>query len=294
MGLSGGGWGGVERFRTLRLWIININHSILMNVFFHVETSAKEERAGGSEEQEEHQFSDVEESEDDDDDNDDDEEEEEECVSHDDPPSSCSSDTHPSTGGHSSCSRRSHQGTPDPEPPGPSPSTSGQEHPSRGVWPGRRAASPSSRRALFSRRPWKASSRTFSPSSESCSPSRSLSPRLELSSPLHSLSPRTEVPSPSRHVSLSPERGLSPIRPLSPLHPVSSSSCRPSQTRTPTSPPRLPQRTPGYLPWESPGTKFTPSVSLLISPNNNVKNLFEELLNYNNTMIFLCILLHKK
>uniref|UniRef100_H3CWB1 HIVEP zinc finger 3 n=1 Tax=Tetraodon nigroviridis TaxID=99883 RepID=H3CWB1_TETNG len=87
------------------------------------ETSAKEEKAGGSEEQEEHQFSDVEESEDEDD-NDDDEEEEEECASHEDPQSSCSSDTHPSTGGHSSCSRRSPQGTPDPEPPGPSPSTS--------------------------------------------------------------------------------------------------------------------------------------------------------------------------
>lgn len=250
---------------------------MLCCVSFRVETSAKEERAGGSEEQEEHQFSDVEESEDDDD-NDDDEEEEEECGSHDDPPSSCSSDTHPSSAGQSSCSRRSQQGTPDPEPPGPNPTTSGQEQPARGVWPSRRAASPSSRRALFSRRPWKASPRAFSPSSESCSPSRSLSPRLELSSPLHSLSPRTEVPSPSRHVSYSPERGPSPIRPLSPLRPVSPSCCRPSQTRTPTSPPRLHQRSPGYLPWESPGTKVTPSVSLLIPPphnNNDVKNLLE-------------------
>lgn len=221
------------------------------------------EQAGGSEEQEEHQCSDVEESEEDDDDNDDDEEEEEESASHDDPPSSCSSDTHPSTGGHSSCSRGSQQGTPEPEPPGPSPTRSAQEHPARGVWPSRRAASPGSRRALFSRRPWKASARAFSPSSESCSPSRSLSPRLELSSPLHSLSPRTEVPSPSQHISLSPERGLSPIRPLPTVSP---SCCWPSQSRTPPSPIRLQHRTPGCLPWESPGTMGTPSVSLYIYP----------------------------
>lgn len=213
-------------------------------------TAGSEERACGSEEQEEHQFSDVEESEDDDD-NDDDEEEEEESASHDDPPSSCSSDTHPSTGGQSSCSRHSQQGTPDPEP-SPSPV---QEPSPRGVWPSRRAASPCSRRALFSRRGWKASPRAFSPSSESCSPSRSLSPRLELSSPIHSLSPRTELSSPNRHVSPSPERGPSPIRPLSPLHPISPSSYRSSQARAPPSPLGLQHRTPGYLPWESPGTK---------------------------------------
>lgn len=117
-----------------------------------------------------------------------------------------------------------------------------------GVWPSRRAASPGSRRALFSRRAWKASPRGFSPSSESCSPSRSLSPRLELSSPLQSLSP-------SRHVSPSSERGLSPIRTLSPLRPISPSCYRSSQTWTPPSQLKLQHRTPGYLPWESPGGK---------------------------------------
>ncbi|XP_070691123.1 transcription factor HIVEP3 isoform X2 [Pempheris klunzingeri] len=217
------------------------------------EETGSDERVCGSEEQEEHQFSDVEESEDDDD-NDDDDDEEEESASHDDPQSSCSSDTHPSTGGHSSCSRHSQQGTPESEPPGLSPSP-GQEPPPRGVWPSRRAASPGSRRALFSRRGWKASPRAFSPSSESCSPSRSLSPRLELSSPIHSLSPRTELSSPSRHVSPSPERGPSPIRPLSPLLPILPSCYRSSQARTPPSPLGLQHRTPGYLPWESPGTK---------------------------------------
>ncbi|XP_049902452.1 transcription factor HIVEP3 [Epinephelus moara] len=217
------------------------------------ETGGSDERPCGSEEQEEHQFSDVEESEDDDD-NDDDDDEEEGSASHDDPPSSCSSDTHPSTGGHSSCSRHSQQGTPDPEAPGPSASSS-QEPSPRGVWPSRRAASPGSRRALFSRRGWKASPRAFSPSSESCSPSRSLSPRLELSSPIHSLSPRTELSSPSRHVSPSPERGPSPIRPLSPLRPISPSCYRSPQARTPPSPLLLQHRSPGYMPWESPGTK---------------------------------------
>ncbi|XP_018542230.1 transcription factor HIVEP3 isoform X2 [Lates calcarifer] len=219
------------------------------------EETGSDERVCGSEEQEEHQFSDVEESEDDDD-NDDDDDEEEESASHDDPPSSCSSDTHLSTGGHSSCSRHSKQGTPDPEhPPGPSPSP-GKERSPRGVWPSsRRAASPGSRRALFSRRGWKASPRAFSPSSESCSPSRSLSPRLELSSPIHSLSPRTELSSPSRHVSPSPERGPSPIRPLSPLRPISPSCYRSSQARTPPPPLGLQHRTTGYLPWESPSSK---------------------------------------
>ncbi|XP_023275530.1 transcription factor HIVEP3 [Seriola lalandi dorsalis] len=218
------------------------------------ETAGSDERVCGSEDREEHQFSDVEESEDDDD-NDDDDDEEEESASHDDPPSSCSSDTHISTGGHSSCSRHSQQGTPDPEPPpGPSPSPC-QERSPRGIWPSRRAASPGSRRALFSRRGWKASPRAFSPSSESCSPSRSLSPRLELSSPIHSLSPRTELSSPSRHVSPSPERGPSPIRPLSPLHPISPSCYRSSQARTPPLPLGLQHRTAGYLPWESPSTK---------------------------------------
>ncbi|XP_034410155.1 transcription factor HIVEP3 isoform X2 [Cyclopterus lumpus] len=213
------------------------------------EETGSEERVCGSEDQEEHQLSDAEDSEDDD--NGDDDDEEEEFASHDDP-SSCSSDTHPSTGGHSSCSRRSQQGTPDPEPPGPSP---GLELSPRGVWLSRRAASPGSRRALFSRRGWKASPRAFSPSSESCSPSRSLSPRLELASPIRSFSPRTELSSSSRHVSPSPERGPSPIRPLSPLCTILPSCYRSSQARTPPSPLWLPHRTPGYLPWESPGTR---------------------------------------
>ncbi|XP_029929170.1 transcription factor HIVEP3 [Myripristis murdjan] len=216
------------------------------------ETAGSDERVCGSEEQEEHQFSDVEESEEDDD-NADDDEEEEESSSHDDPPSSCSSDTHPSTGGRSSCSRQSQQGTPEREAPGTSRSPSQEPSPRR-LWPSRRATSPGSRRALFSRRGWNASPRAFSPSSESCSPSRSLSPRLELSSPIRSLSPRTELSSPSRHVSPSPERGPSPIRALSPLHPLSSSCYRASQSRAPPSPLGTQHRTPGYLPWESPGT----------------------------------------
>ncbi|XP_062254881.1 transcription factor HIVEP3 [Platichthys flesus] len=213
------------------------------------ETAGSEERVCGSEDKEEHQFSDLEESEDEDDDNDD---EEEESVSHDEQPSSCSSDTHQSPGGRSSSSRLSQQGTPDPEAPaGSSPS---REHSPRGVWLRRRAASPGSRRALFSRRGWKASPRAFSPRSESCSPSRSLSPRLELSSPIHSLSPRTELSSPGRHVSPSPERGPSPIRPLSPLRPIST-SCYRSRARTPPWPLWLQHRAPGYLPWESPSTQ---------------------------------------
>ncbi|XP_026148837.1 transcription factor HIVEP3 isoform X2 [Mastacembelus armatus] len=216
------------------------------------EETGSDERVCGSEEQEEHQFSDVEESEDDDDNDDEEEEEEDESASHDDPASSCSSDTQPSTGGRSS-SRHSQQETPDPEPPGSSTSP-GQERSPRGVWPSRRAGSPGSRRALFSRRGWKASPRAFSPSSESCSPSRSLSPRLELSSPIHSLSPRTELSPSSRHVSPSPERGPSPIRPLSPLRPISPICYRPSRARTPPSPLRLGHRTTGYLPWESPST----------------------------------------
>lgn len=184
-------------------------------------------------------------------DDDDNEDEDEETPSHEDPLSSCSSDTHPSTGGHSSGSRRSQQGTPDLDP-SPSP---GQEPSLRGVWPSRRAASPGRRRALFSRRGWKASPRAFSPSSESCSPSRSLSPRLELSSPIHSLSPRTELSSPSRHVSPSPERRPSTVRPLSPLRPVSPSCYQASRVWTPPSPLEAQHKTSGHLPWESPGLK---------------------------------------
>uniref|UniRef100_A0A3Q2DEH4 Transcription factor HIVEP3-like n=1 Tax=Cyprinodon variegatus TaxID=28743 RepID=A0A3Q2DEH4_CYPVA len=195
-----------------------------------------EEHVFGSEEQEEHQFSDVEESDEEEDDDEDDEEEEdeeeeeEESTSHEDPPSSCSSDTNPSTGGHTSGGRRSERGTSDPDPGPP------QEPAPRGVWPGRRTASPGRRRALYSRRGWKGSPRAFSPSNESCSPSRSLSPRLELSSPIHSLSPRTDLSSPSRHVSPSPERRPSPVRAHSPLHPISSSCYRPSTIGTPPSP----------------------------------------------------------
>ncbi|XP_054636905.1 transcription factor HIVEP3 isoform X2 [Dunckerocampus dactyliophorus] len=217
------------------------------------ETGGREERACYSEEQEEHRFSNIEESEDDDD-NDDDDDEDEEEESHDDPPSSCSSDTHVSTGGRSKCSGLSRQCTPEPERAGPSPSP-GLEASQRGAWHSRRAASPGSRKALFSRRSWKASPRTFSPSSESCSPSHSLSPRLELSSPVQSLSPRTELPSPGRQVSPSPERGPSPVRPVSPLRPILSGCYRLSQARTPPLPVAVQQRTLGYLPWEHLSTK---------------------------------------
>ncbi|XP_061807839.1 transcription factor HIVEP3 isoform X2 [Nerophis lumbriciformis] len=217
------------------------------------EETAHEERACYSEEQEEHRFSNVEESEDDDD-NDDDDDEDEEEGSHDDPPSSCSSDTHASTGGRSKCSGHSRQCTPEPEPACLIPSP-GLETSQRGTWHSRRAASPGSRRALFSRRSWKASPRTFSPSSGSCSPSHSLSPRLELSSPVHSLSPRTELPSPSRQVSPSPERGPSPVRPVSPLRPILSGCYRLSQARTPPMPVGAKQRTLGCLPWEHLNTR---------------------------------------
>lgn len=210
------------------------------------------EETGGSEDpvpedQEEHQFSDVEES-----DDNDDEEEDEESTTHDDPPSSCSSDTHPSSGGRSTGSRHSQQGTPDHELPAPSPS---QEPSHRGLWSGSgRAPSPCRRRALFSRRGIRPA-RGFSPSSESCSPSRSLSPRLELSPTIHSLSPKTELSTPSRHVSPSPERGPSPIKPLSPLRPVSPGLYRSPQTRVPLSPLGLHRRTPVLFPWESPATR---------------------------------------
>ncbi|KAM9783032.1 transcription factor HIVEP3 [Neosynchiropus ocellatus] len=210
------------------------------------ETAGSEDHACGSEEQEEHQFSEVDESEEDEDNDDDDEEDE----SNDDPPSSCSSDTHPSVRRRSKSGAHSRHSTPDPDTPGPSPG-SALEPSQRGAWRSRRAVSPGSRRALFSRRGWKASPRAFSPSSDSCSPSHSLSPRLDLSSPIQSLSPRTELSSPSRHVSPSPERGPSPIRPLSPLRPVSPSCYRPSKGWTPPSPLGPQHRAPGCLPWES-------------------------------------------
>ena len=226
-----------------------------------IETAGSDEHPCGPEEREEHQFSDVEESEDDDD-NDDDNEDEEECTSHDDQQSSCSSETHQSTGGLSGCSRHSQEGTSEPQPPalGASP---GQEHSSRGIRPSRRATCPGNRRALLSRQAWKASPRAFSPSSESCSPSRSLSPRTEMSSA-------------SRHVSVSPERRPSPIRPLSPLRPLSPSCYRTSRARTPPSSLRLQHRTPGYLPWESPGTsgRQVQSVSLFLACTDISHNVF--------------------
>ncbi|KAM8826990.1 transcription factor HIVEP3 isoform 2-T3 [Synchiropus picturatus] len=204
------------------------------------EETGSEEHVCGSEEQEEHQFSEVDESEEDEDNDDDDDDEEEE--SNDDPPSSCSSDTHPSVRRRSKSAAHSRHSTPDPDTPGPSPG-SALEPAQRGAW--------RSRRAVFSRRGWKASPRAFSPSSDSCSPSHSLSPRLDLSSPIQSLSPRTELSSPSRHVSPSPERGPSPIRPLSPLRPISPSCYRSSKGWTPPSPLGPQHRAPGSLPWES-------------------------------------------
>ncbi|XP_061675227.1 transcription factor HIVEP3 isoform X2 [Syngnathoides biaculeatus] len=200
------------------------------------EETGSEERACYCEEQEEQQFSNAEDSEDDDgddgDDGDDDDDDDDEEESHDDPPSSCSS-----AGGPSKCGGRSRQCTPEPDGLGPGPV---QEASRRGTRHGRRAASAGSRRALFSRRSWKASPRAFSPSSGSCSPSHSLSPRLELSSPMRSLSPRPELPSPGRRVSASPER-----RAVSPGGYGSSL------------PVRVQQRALGCLPWEHHGTKAT-------------------------------------
>ncbi|XP_066573799.1 transcription factor HIVEP3 [Amia ocellicauda] len=187
------------------------------------EGGGSEGRTGGSEEQEEHQFSDVDDS--DDDDDNEDEEEEEESSSHEEPSSSCSPDTRHSTGG-----RSSQQDTPEPPlPPVPEkePAARPQDYPSpRRHWASAREASPGSRRALFSRRHWEASPRTFSPSGEGSplrclSPGRGLSPVRPLSpgreaSPLRCLSPRLELSSPGRHPSPSPERGPSPLRPRSP------------------------------------------------------------------------------
>uniref|UniRef100_A0A4W5JXM6 HIVEP zinc finger 3 n=1 Tax=Hucho hucho TaxID=62062 RepID=A0A4W5JXM6_9TELE len=201
-----------------------------------------EEHLSGSEDQDEHQFSDVDDSEEDDD------EEEEESSSHGEPPSSCSSDRSLSTG-HSSSGRRSQQGTPDPsaQEPQPDPSPS----PTRRLWPSGHASSPESRRALFSRRDWDASPRAFSPSSESCSPIRSLSPRRELASP-------------KRHLSHSPKRGPSPIkalsplypmRPLSPLRPMSPSQYLVLWARASPSPlgvQHRPRSSPSRLPWDIP------------------------------------------
>nr|XP_023663432.1 transcription factor HIVEP3 [Paramormyrops kingsleyae]XP_023663433.1 transcription factor HIVEP3 [Paramormyrops kingsleyae]XP_023663434.1 transcription factor HIVEP3 [Paramormyrops kingsleyae]XP_023663435.1 transcription factor HIVEP3 [Paramormyrops kingsleyae]XP_023663436.1 transcription factor HIVEP3 [Paramormyrops kingsleyae]XP_023663437.1 transcription factor HIVEP3 [Paramormyrops kingsleyae]XP_023663438.1 transcription factor HIVEP3 [Paramormyrops kingsleyae]XP_023663439.1 transcript len=170
-----------------------------------------EEQAGGSEDQEEHQFSDVEDSEDDDDNEE--EEEEEESSSHDEPPSSCSPDTRLSSSGRSDSGQPPQRDTPEEREAG----LTQQDYPSpRRPWPSGRAASPGSKRALFSRCRWEASPRAFSPSGEG-SPLCRLSPGPRESSPLRCLSPRLDLSSPGRHLSPSPERGLSPIRPLSPL-----------------------------------------------------------------------------
>uniref|UniRef100_A0A674A3J2 HIVEP zinc finger 3 n=1 Tax=Salmo trutta TaxID=8032 RepID=A0A674A3J2_SALTR len=197
-----------------------------------------EEHLSGSEDQDEHQFSDVDDSEEDDD-----EDEEEGFSSHNEPSSFCSPDRRLSTWGHSSGRRR--QGTPDPsapEPqPDPSPCPSQEPSATHRLWPSRRTSSPESRRALF----WAASPRAFSPSSESCSPIRSLSPRLELASP-------------NRHLSPSSKREPSPIRALSPLYPLRPLS--PSQYRVlwaRASPSSLgvqhgPRRSPSHLPWDIP------------------------------------------
>ncbi|XP_055782409.1 transcription factor HIVEP3-like isoform X2 [Salvelinus fontinalis] len=232
-----------------RTGVWRIRHSVSFPLF---SSGGIEAHLSGSEDQDEHQFSDVDDSEEDDD------EEEEESSSHDELPSSCSEDRSLSARGHSSSGRRSQQGTPDPSAPelqpDPSPCPSQELSPSRRMWPSGHTSSPESRRALFSRRGWDASPRAFSPSSESCSPIRSLSPRRELASHNRHLSPSPKKgPSPIR--ALSP---LYPMRPLSPLRPMSPSQYRvlwarasPSplgvQHRPRSSPSRLPQDIPSMM-----------------------------------------------
>ncbi|XP_070299942.1 transcription factor HIVEP3 [Salvelinus sp. IW2-2015] len=213
------------------------------------EAGGIEEHLSGSEDQDEHQFSDVDDSEEDDD------EEEEESSSHDELPSSCSSDRSLSARGHSSSGRRTQQGTPDPSAPelqpDPSPCPSQELSPSRRMWPSGHASSPESRRALFSCRGWDASPRAFSPSSESCSPIRSISPRRELASHNRHLSPSPKRgPSPIR--ALSP---LYPMRPLAPLRPMSPSQYRVLWARASPSPLEVqhrPRSSPSRLPWDIP------------------------------------------
>uniref|UniRef100_A0AAY4A9E5 Transcription factor HIVEP3 n=1 Tax=Denticeps clupeoides TaxID=299321 RepID=A0AAY4A9E5_9TELE len=216
------------------------------------------EDAGGSEEhvlgaeEQEHQFSDVEESEEDDDY----EEDDDDFSSHDDPPSCCSTDTRPSTSGHSDSGQSLYQDPADLQDsesePGPS-----QEYPSsRRPWTSGRTPSPGNKRALFSRRHWEASPRGFSPGSEG-SPIRSLSPRLQLSSPRQHLSP-----SPERGPSPSSIQTLSPIRPLSPLRPHSPGRYRSSRAHLSPAPLRAHQHrhrsSPAHLSWDSP----SPQVSI--------------------------------
>ncbi|KAI4889512.1 hypothetical protein NFI96_029715 [Prochilodus magdalenae] len=215
-----------------------------------------EEQVCESEDQEEHQFSDIEDSEDEDED-DDNEEDEEDVSSHDEPPSSCSTDTRLSDSGQADL---------------PTTAKEREDHPSPcRVWRSGRAASPGSKRALFSRKGWELSPRAFSPVSEG-SPLRSLSPRLELSSP-------------SRHLSPSPERGpspirASPVRPLSPLRPLSPARFRSSRASFSPSPLRAqhrPHSSPGQFHWDSstqaresqqerPGTPGAPQTPQRLSP----------------------------
>ncbi|XP_062847429.1 transcription factor HIVEP3 [Trichomycterus rosablanca] len=189
-----------------------------------------------SEDTEEHQFSDIEDSEEDDDD--DHEEEDEDLSSHGGPPSSCSTDTRQSESGQSSHIDPASVSVPERE------ERESQASPLR-PWSAGRAASPDSKRVLFSRKAWEHSPLAFSPASEG-SPIRNLSPRLELSSP-------------SRHLSPSPERGPSPLtgsplRPLSPLRSLSPASFRSSRARLSSAPLRTQHRarsSPGHFHWES-------------------------------------------
>uniref|UniRef100_A0A8C8EK89 HIVEP zinc finger 3b n=1 Tax=Oncorhynchus tshawytscha TaxID=74940 RepID=A0A8C8EK89_ONCTS len=245
-----------------------------------------EEHLSGSEDQDEHQFSDVDDSEEDDD------EEEEESSSHDEPPSSCSSNCSLSARGHSSSGRQSQQGMPDPsapEPqpdpqPDPSPCPSQELSPTRRLWPSGHASSPKSRRALFSRRGWDSSPRTFSPSSESCSPIRSLSPRRELASHNRHLSPSPKRgPSPIR--ALSP---MNPMRPLSPLRPMSPSQYRVLWARASPSPlgvQHRPRSSPSRLPWDIP--------SMMASDRRQVGSMVSYVFNsLSDPVVFHVILIH--
>ncbi|XP_041964491.1 transcription factor HIVEP3 [Alosa sapidissima] len=222
------------------------------------EAGGSEEPAFGSEDPEEHQFSDIEDSEEGDDNEE--EDEDDDCSSHDDPPSSCSTDTRPSTGGQSDSGQSLQLDLPE-HPSFPHSSGSSHDYPSpRRPWPGTRAASPGSKRAMFSRRRWEASPRAFSPAREGASGSafRSLSPRLELSSPSRHLSP-----SPERGPSPSPIRPLSPLRPLSPMRPLSPGHYRSSRAMLTPSPLRAQHyrhhSSPAHLPWDSTCTHTTRS-----------------------------------
>ncbi|KAL2084969.1 hypothetical protein ACEWY4_020487 [Coilia grayii] len=220
------------------------------------EAGGSEDPAFGSEDPEEHQFSDVDDSEE----GDDNEEDDDDCSSHDDPPSSCSTDTRPSTSGQSDSGQSLQLDLP--EHPSFTPSGAGSsssyDYPSpRRPWPSARAASPGSKRALFSRRRWEASPRAFSPATEGGGSGSSL----------HSLSPRLELSPPSRHLSPSPERGpsptsirpLSPLRPMSPMRPLSPGRYRTSRALLTPSPLRAQhyrhRSSPAHLPWGSAGSQ---------------------------------------